>query len=184
MEDSEILELYRQRSEDAIARTDKKYGRYLYSIAYRILRDNGETEECVNETYFKTWNTIPPQFPQNLATFIGKIVRHTAFDVFRAKYTQKRGSGEVNLVLSELEECIGNNDVEEELERKETLKVITEFLDNSDVQKRRMFILRYWYVMSVKEIAEKFGMTESNVKVTLHRMRDGLKKELMKNGLI
>ena len=90
----------------------------------------------------------------------------------------------MNLVLSELEECIGNNDVEEELDRKETLKVITEFLDNSDVQKRRMFILRYWYVMPVKEIAEKFGMTESSVKVTLHRMRDGLKKELMKNGLI
>ena len=90
----------------------------------------------------------------------------------------------MNLVLSELEECIGNNDVEEELDRKETLKVITEFLDNSDVQKRRIFILRYWYVMSVKEIAEKSGMTESNVKVTLHRMRDGLKKELMKNGLI
>ena len=90
----------------------------------------------------------------------------------------------MNLVLSELEECIGNNDVEEELDRKETLKVITEFLDNSDVQKRRMFILRYWYVMPVKEIAEKLGMTESNVKVTLHRMRDGLKKELMKNELI
>ena len=89
----------------------------------------------------------------------------------------------MNLVLSELEECIGNNDVEEELDRKETLKVITEFLDNSDVQKRRMFILRYWYVMPVKEIAEKFGMTESNVKVILHRMRDGLKKELMKNGV-
>ena len=184
MEDSKILELYCSRSEDAIAQTDKKYGRYCYSIAYNILRDNGETEECVNESYFKTWNVIPPQFPENLATFIGKIVRHTAFDVFRSKMTQKRGGGEANLVLSELEECIGNNDVEDEIDRKETLKVITEFLDNTDVQKRRIFILRYWYVMPVKEIADKSGMSESSVKVTLHRLRDALKKELMKNGLI
>ncbi len=184
MEDIKILKLYQSRSENAIAETEKKYGSYCHSIAYNILRDKGETEECVNESFFKTWKTIPPEFPKNLAVFLGKIVRNTAFDIYVAKRRLKRGGGDIELVLDELAECAGNDDVEAEIDRKEAGKVVLSFLNNIDVQKRRIFILRYWYVMPVKEIAEKYSLKENNVKVILHRLRKELKNELLKNGII
>ena len=184
MDDSKILELYFKRSEDAISETEKKYGRYCQSIAYNILRDRGESEECVNESFFKTWNTIPPECPCNLAAFLGKIVRNTAFDKYVTKRRLKRGSGNTELILDELAECAGRDDVEKEIDRKEAGKAILDFLNTLDVQKRRIFILRYWYAMPVKEIAEKQNLKESNVKVILHRLRAQLKDELTKNEIV
>ncbi len=183
MEDNQILELYQSRSENAIAETEKKYGKYCFSIAYNILHDKNETEECVNESFYKTWRSIPPQHPSNLATFIGKIVRNTAFDAYAAARRLKRGNGEMELILNELAECAGSDDVEAETDRKEAGKAILNFLDSVDVNKRRLFILRYWYALPIKEIAEKYDMKVSNVKVTLHRMREQLKKELVKQGI-
>lgn len=184
MDDSKILELYFQRSEAAISETEKKYGRYCQSISYNILRDRGEAEECVNESFFKTWNTIPPECPNNLATFLGKIVRNTSFDRYVTKRRHKRGSGNIELILDELIECAGSDNVEKEIDRKETGKVILDFLNTLDVQKRRIFILRYWYAMSVKEIADKHNLKENNVKVILHRLRKQLKDELTKNKIV
>lgn len=182
MKDSEIIKLYEERSEKAIKETDKKYGRFCSNIAYRILYDKGETEECVNDSYFKVWNAIPPSLPEILHVFIGKIVRNTAFDIYEKKTRKKRGGGEIELVLDELEECVDSgSSVEDEIEGREAGKIIREFLDKLETDKRRIFILRYWHVMSVKEIAEKQGLKESNVKVILHRLREQLKNELRDN---
>lgn len=185
MEDSEILKLYSGRSENALAETEKKYGRYCYAIAHRILGDDGETEECVNETYFKAWNSIPPATPKILSVFLGKIVRNTALDLYEKKNRIKRGGGDFALVLDELAECAdGSGCVESEIESRELSAAVREFLDGIDTDKRRIFILRYWYVMSVKEIAQRQGMKESNVKVTLHRLREQLRKELKEKDLM
>lgn len=179
MEDSEIVKLYEERSENAIKETEKKYGRFCSSIAYRILGDKGETEECVNDSYLKVWKAIPPKLPEILSVFVGKIVRNTAFDYYEKKTRQKRGGGEINLVLDELAECVDDgSSVEDEVESREAGKTIKEFLDRLETDKRRIFLLRYWHVMPVKEIAENQGITENNVKVILHRLREQLKEEL------
>lgn len=184
MKDSEIIQLYEERSENAIKETDRKYGRFCSSIAFRILFDKGETEECVNDSYFKVWKAIPPSLPEILSVFIGRIVRNTAFDIYEKKNRKKRGGGEIDLVLDELSECVDDGkSVETEVEGRETGRVIKNFLDKLDTDKRRIFILRYWHVMPVKEIAEMQGLKENNVKVILHRLREQLKKELEENGI-
>ncbi len=185
MKDSEIIKLYESRSESAITETDKKYGTYCQSIAYRILYDRGEAEECVNDSYFKAWNAIPPAVPKILSVFIGKIVRNTALDMYDRKKRLKRGGGEFPAVLDELLECVDEGEnIESKIESKETNLALKEFLDGLDVQKRRIFVLRYWHVMPVKEIAQRQGMKESNVKIILHRLRKQLAEELRKRELI
>jgi len=183
MDDKHIVDLYFSRSEEAITQTDKKYGRYCYSIAYNILTNKEDAEESVSDTYMTAWRAIPPRRPSVLSTFLGKITRHISIDRWRERSATKRGGGEVPLALEELKDCIsGMQDVEMEYERKEVLKTYVKFLEALPTTERRVFLCRYWYVESIETIADKFGFSQSKVKTMLHRTRVNLRKQFAKEG--
>ena len=183
MDDKSIVDLYFSRNQDAIAQTDKKYGRYCYSIAYNILTNKEDAEESVSDTYMTAWRSIPPRRPSALSAFLGKITRHISIDRWRERVATKRGGGEVPLALEELNDCIsGMQDVEMEYERKEILNAYVKFLDALPATERRVFLCRYWYVESIETIADKFDFSESKVKTMLHRTRAKLRKQFAKEG--
>ena len=183
MNDKSIVDLYFSRDEEAITQTDKKYGRYCYSIAYNILTNKEDAEESVSDTYMTAWRAIPPRRPSVLSTFLGKITRHISIDRWRERSAYKRGGGEVTLALDELEDCVaGLQNVEMEYERKELIRAYVKFLDALPVTERRVFLRRYWYVDSVEAIAEKFGFSQSKVKTMLYRTRKKLRKTLWEEG--
>lgn len=185
MDDSFILELYMNRSESAISETAVKYGGYCYSIAYNILTNNEDAEESVNDTYWAAWNSIPPRWPSVLAAFLGKLTRHLAIDRWRSRSAQKRGGGEFELALEELEECVvDSRTVEGDYFRKELRRSLNNFLDTLPETERRVFLCRYWYMDSVAQVAEMFGFSESKVKSMLHRIRGRLRKALEQEGLL
>lgn len=185
MDDSRIVDLYWQRSEQAIAETQKKYGTYCYRIAYNILTSKEDAEESVSDTYMTAWNTIPPRRPSVLATFLGKITRHISIDRWRTRSAYKRGGGQLVLVLEELEECIASNEnVEQTYAKKELLAAYTRFIEKLPVTERRVFLCRYWYLDSIGDIALKYGFSESKVKSMLHRTRQKLNRCLVEEGLL
>ena len=141
MDDKSIVDLYFSRNEDAITQTDRKYGRYCYSIAYNILTSKEDAEESVSDTYMTAWRAIPPRRPSALSAFLGKITRHISIDRWRERVATKRGGGEVPLALEELNDCIsGMQDVEMEYERKEILNAYVKFLDALPATERRVFL--------------------------------------------
>ncbi len=183
MEDLKIIELFFERKECAIAETERKYGRYLSKIAYNILFDPEDSEECVNDTYMKTWNIIPPQKPKFLSTFLGKITRRLAIDVFRKKHAEKRINSEFALSLSELDECIPDKfSAETAFEEKELSESINRFLSSLSKENRDIFLCRYFYSDSIKDIASFFQSNESKIKSSLFRSRKALKEHLEKEG--
>ena len=183
MDDKSIVDLYFSRIQDAIPQTDKKYGRYCYSIAYNILTNKEDAEESVSDTYMTAWRTIPPRRPSVLSTFLGKITRHISIDRWRERAATKRGGGEVPLALEELNDCVaGQLNVEMEYERKEIVKAYVKFLDTLPITERRVFLCRYWYVESIETISDKFGFSQSKVKTMLHRTRAKLRKQLAEEG--
>ena len=183
MNDKNIVDLYFNRDEEAIAQTDKKYGRYCYSIAYNILTNKEDAEESVSDTYMTAWRAIPPRRPSVLSTFLGKITRHISIDRWRERSAYKRGGGEVPLALEELNDCVaGMQNVEMDYERKEIVKAYVKFLDGLPITERRIFLCRYWYVESIETIADKFGFSQSKVKTMLHRTRAKLRKQLAEEG--
>ena len=183
MNDKSIVDLYFSRDEEAITQTDKKYGRYCYSIAYNILTNEEDAEESVSDTYMTAWRAIPPRRPAVLSTFLGKITRHISIDRWRERSASKRGGGEIILALEELEDCVaGRQNVEMEYERKELIRAYVKFLDALPVTERRVFLCRYWYVDSIDTIAKKFGFSRSKVKTMLHRIRAKLRKQLAEEG--
>ncbi len=183
MEDARIIELYSARSEQAISETAAKYGAYLNTIAYNVLRDAFDAEECVADSYMRVWNAIPPAKPSVLKTFIGKITRNLALDRYEKRYAQKRGMGEVELCLDELSEVLASTEPELAIINGEITEYINEFLEELDSQTRRMFVRRYWYMDSIREIANSFGCGESKVKTTLYRLRENLRRHLQSKGV-
>ena len=184
MEDKKIVELYWQRNEAAITETSAKYGNYCTAIAMNILGSAQDAEECVNDTYINVWNTVPPERPNALKTFLGRITRNISFNRYKHSRAEKRGGGETAAVLHELEECVSDNaSVEAELDRRETAKVIDGFLDTLPEKKRDIFVLRYWYGESVMKIARRFGMKESAVSMVLSRLRMKLREHLLERGI-
>lgn len=182
MTDQTIIDLFWQRSEDAIRNTSQKYGKYLTKIAMNILNYYEESEECVNDTYLAAWEQIPPDRPQKLLPYLGRITRCLALNRYDYLTAQKRNI-EFTLQLSELEECLmGVDSIETQYESGEVASVISAFLrmQNSDV--RNIFIRRYWFSDSITEIASRFNMSESKVKSTLFRTRNRLKKHLESEG--
>lgn len=180
MEDRQIVDLYWERSETAIAETEKKYGRYCHYIAYQILFDDEEAKEVVNDTYLKTWNTIPIQRPDPLKPYIGTICRRLALDVYKKKHTQKRG-GQVPMVLDELSECISDNNTD----FGETVALsdaLNRFLWSLPQRTRNLFVRRYFYMSSISEIAKDYSMKESNVTMHLLRTRKKLEQFLKQEG--
>lgn len=185
MDDRQIIALYNERSEAALSETAKKYGRYCRTVAYNILRNEEDSEECVNDTWMRAWESIPPRCPERLAAFLGKITRNLALNRYKHYSREKRGGGQTLLALEELTECIPATDgTEEAVEEALLVDALNRFLEGQPAEKRKVFLRRYWYLCSVKEIAEDFGLTESNVKMTLLRMRSKLKQTLEKEGII
>lgn len=182
MEDNRIVDLYFERSETAISETSQKYGKYCHCIAYNILNSELDAEECVNDTYLRAWDAIPPARPRLLKSFLGRITRNLALDRYDREHAVKRG-GECEIALDELGECIPESDgreMSDELAMKES---INRFLASLPKQTRIIFIRRYWYLISVADIASGMGLSVSNVKVILMRTRKKFKEHLEKEGI-
>lgn len=184
MEDSQIVSLYWQRSEEAIDRTEQKYGRYLTTIAYNILNDREDSQESVNDTYLAAWDSMPPHKPQVLSTYLGKLTRRISIDLLRKRSTQKRGCGEYTLSLDELGECIGGNSTEEAVDVQALSAAIAGFLRTVSPDARNVFIGRYYYLDPIKKIAGYCGISESKAKILLHRTRQSLWEYLQKEGFV
>ncbi len=185
MEDKKIIQLFFERSETAISETAEKYGKLCHNIAYNILYNEEDSEECVNDTYMKAWEVIPPQIPEKLAAFLGKITRNLAISKYRYNSSQKRGSGQVAFALEELAECIPDkNSTEQAISDKLFVEQLNAFLAELPTEKRKVFMQRYWYMRPISEIAEDFSISESKVKMILHRTRNKLKEFLEKEGII
>ncbi len=183
MRDDEIIRLYFERNEAAISETDAAYGKYLLKIAYNILADTEDSKECVNDTYLKVWNSIPPHKPAVLSAYLGKIARESAIDTYRKKNTSKRRLSEYTLALDEISECVsGNESTESTVDAKLLGKEISRYLRSVSEEKRHIFVMRYYRCDSVRAIAEKTDMSQAKVKSILHRTRNGLKKHLAKEG--
>ena len=181
MEDERIVTLYWERNEDAIRESDRKYGKYCYAIAYNILHSHEDSAECVNDTWNRAWNAMPPERPTLLQAFLARITRNVSIDRFRHNGAQKRNA-EMESAIDEYWECIPNKDasIEDEVALKEA---INGFLESLDVRTRVIFMRRYWYSMSVKEIADGMHLSESHVNVILHRTRSKFKDYLTKEGV-
>ena len=179
-----IIDLYVDRNELAIDETATKYGNYCFAISKNIVKNHGDAEECVNETYLKAWNHIPPEIPRKLCVFLGRIVRNLSLDRYKFNRTKKRGNSEFELLLSELEDCLSTSStIEDELDANLTLSVVNAWIRSQEAEKRIMFVKRYWDAQSISELADFFQMSESKVKSTLFRMRKNLKIHLEKEGI-
>ena len=184
MKDNEIIDLYWNRDEAAITATADTYGNYCYSIAYNILYNNEDAEECVNDTWLNAWKSIPPQRPNRLSTYLGKITRNLSLDRYKLLTAQKRGMGQVELALSELEGCVpAQVDVEQIMDEKMLVSAIETFLRAQLQTERNIFVGRYWYLYSIRDLAGAYRMSESKVASLLHRMRSKLKLHLEKEGI-
>ncbi len=185
MDDSKIVELFWSRAETAIAETAKKYARYCFHISYTILQNREDAEECVNDTYLNAWNAIPPHRPNHLSTFLGKITRNLSLQKYIKCNAQKRGGGQVELALSELEDCIpAETGVEQIVEAQLLAESLDAFLRGLPKETRIVFVARYWYLYSIQEISQRCHMSESKVKSMLYRTRKKLSTYLEKEGLI
>lgn len=181
MEDTNIIELFFERDEKAILLSSAKYGAYISTIALNILGNSEDAGECLNDTLLKAWNSIPPQRPGNLKSYLGRIARNLAIDRHDMLSAEKRGGGQYDIALDELGECIGS--IDDSLDAGDISKVINSFLEKQETSKRKIFVKRYFYMDSIKAIAKDMRLSESNVKTTLFRLRNDLKEELTKEGI-
>lgn len=185
MEDDQIIELYFQRKQQGLAETEQKYKNYLQAVAYRILGSREDAEECVNDTLHYAWNRIPPERPTVFRMFLAKFTRNQAINRFKAAHAAKRGGGEAALALEELEECIaGTDDPERSALSEELSKSIREFVRALPEREGDIFLRRYFFTESVKEIAEKYGISGNNVSVVLNRTRKKLREHLLRENLL
>lgn len=185
MEDKEIIELFFKRNSSAIEESQRKYGPALKRAAGNILSDPQDQEECVNDTYFAAWNSIPPAEPQSLGAYLTGLARNISISRLRERCAQKRGGGEYALAFDELEDVVSaGRSPEEEMESRELGMAVNRFLSSLKEDDRVIFVSRYWLVESVKEIAARLAMSESRVKSSLFRSRNGLRKQLRKEGYL
>jgi len=184
LEDTEIVDLYLARDEDAIARTEEKYGRSLRKIISSVLDDEA-CKECENDVYLRAWNLIPPNEPRDhFFAFLGKIARNLAVDEWRRSNAQKRKATMIEL-SEELQECIPDtNSVEGEILASEMKAVINSFLSKKTSEERKVFLRRYWYFDTIPEICKRYGHTQGKVKSVLYHMRGELKEVLEKEGYL
>ena len=182
MTDEQIIRLYFDRDQAAIAETDRKYGSYCYSIASNLL-GREDSEECVNDTYHAAWTHIPPEVPQSLKAFLGRIVRNLSISRFRRSHAQKRSSG-TDVLLSELEDCLPTpQTVETEANSRELSRLISSWLATLSGDDRALFVLRYWHGSAVQDLAEKCGCTPNAVSLRIRRLRKNLKHYLEAKGV-
>ena len=174
MDDKGIIELYFARDENAVSETMKSYNGRLIRFAMHFLSDIRDAEECVNDTYVRAWDTIPPNRPDNFFAYLAALCRNTALDVIKKNTAQKRSAQLVELT-SEMNECIPDNSNITDERSEELSECINEFLADLPKDKRAVFLGRYWYNESIDDIAKRTGFSQSNVKTMLHRMREGLR---------
>ena len=185
MEDQQIVELYWQKNADAISETSSKYGAYCFTIADCILHSTEDSEECVNDTWLHAWNAMPPQRPNVLRMFLARITRNLSVNRFNARSAEKRGGGEMILVLDELADCLaGETNVEAEYEARELEECIRRFVRGLPERDGNVFVRRYFFTEPVAVIAKRYGLTESNVTVILSRTRKKLRLKLAKEGYL
>lgn len=184
MEDSEIIGLYWSRDQSAISETDMKYGGFLRGVSWNILRSHGDAEECVNDTYLKTWNAIPPARPSAFQAWLGRIARNLSLDRWKQSRAQKRGGDHMEILLGELDDCVpASHGTERLLEERETAALISAFLRKLPAESRAIFLRRYWYGEAVADIAAALGCGQGKVKSSLFRTRNGLRAYLEKEGV-
>lgn len=185
MNDNEIIKLYFLRDQSAVTQTDKAYGSMCRALAKRILRSREDAEECVNDSYYKVWDSIPPEKPASLGAYLAKIVRNTSLDRLRELGAMKRGSGAVTASLDELQSVCGGGDGPEDLlAAKELGQAVDRFLRTQPEKSRNVFLRRYFYFESRGEIAQRCHLSPAQVSVTLTRVRKRLKAYLTKEGLL
>lgn len=183
LSDEEIIELYWQRNEKAISHTDTKYGKYLFTIAYNIVNDRLDSEECLNDTYLGTWNQIPPKRPNVFQLFLARITRNIAIDKYRKESANKRLTSELTCSLSELRECMSHEpSVEEEYAIREMCKILNEYLHGIPEKEEFIFVCRYYYSDKITDIANMLGTSERTVYRALATMREEFKKKLEEEG--
>ncbi|HJD23544.1 MAG TPA: sigma-70 family RNA polymerase sigma factor [Firmicutes bacterium] len=184
MDDRQIVELYWERSENAIAESQKKYAGYCRAIAYAILDSREDAEECVNTSLLRAWEAIPPARPAQLSTYLGRITRNLALNRRRQAGTQRRGGGQVPLALNELEDCLPDRRGTEAMAEQRVLaEALNGFLAGLPLKKRRLFVRRYWYLQPLAKLAEAEGIPESRLKSQLFRLRKQLKAYLEEEGI-
>ena len=185
MDDESIIWLYWERDERAIEITAEKYGPYCGAIAGNILGSREDREECLNDTYIRAWNSMPKDWPGLLQAYLGRMTRNLAFNRYKRERAKKRGGGEADLVLEELSECVsGAESVEGAMDRRELIEAIGVFVRGLPENKRSIFVRRYWYADSLKELAEARGAVPARLSERLYRMRLSLKSTLEKEGVI
>ena len=189
MQDSAIVDLYWQRSDAAIAETDKKDGAYCHSVAFGILNDREDSEECVNDTWLSAWESIPPARPSILSAFLGRITRNHAIDRLRKKYAAKRMDLHLTSLSDITDEVEALNrqlcvSLERQVEAKELIRLIDTFLEGLSERDRDLFMRRYWHMDSIAELAKRHGISESSVKSNLFRSRKKLRKALLKERYV
>ncbi len=183
MDDCMIIDLFFSRVQSALSETENKYGGFIYAVAFNVLSVKEDAEECVNDTYLKLWNSIPPQRPLNFKAYIGKITRNSAIGIFRRNTAAKRDRG-MNVLLSELEDCLPSEiRVEEQLELKYLSDVISDWLKTLEPDLRVLFVKRYWYGESVQSLSEQTKRSPAKVSSQLFSLRKKLKKELAEKGV-
>ena len=185
MEDTKIIELFWDRDEAALKETASKYGRFCFGIAWKILANREDSEECVNDTWLTAWGSIPPARPSILSAFLGRITRNHAIDRLRKKYAARRMDLHMNSMFDLMDETETLNQqfadsLERQTEEKELIRLINTFLDGLNRRDRDIFMRRYWHMDSIAEIAKRHGISESSVKSNLFRARKKLKKALMR----
>lgn len=183
MTDDQIIELYFDRSPQAITETQTQYGAYLSAISYNILGNQQDAEECVSDTYLAAWQQIPPARPSRLSLFLGRITRNISISRWRREHSAKRGGGQLTLAVEELECCLSDSSLtEREYAKKELRELLEAFLHTLKDTERRVFLCRYWYMDSVADISRQFGFSQSKVKSMLLRTRNKLRRYLLEKG--
>ena len=184
MEDREIIELYHRRDERAITETEEKYGPYCMRIARNLLDAREDAEECVSDTWYAAWTRMPPALPQCLRAFLGRITRSLSISRFRAAHAQKRGGGELEVLLSELEDCVPDpQGVEQAVEGRLLTGWIADWLESLGADERALFLRRYWYADGVQALAEQWGCTANQMARRMLRLRRSLKEFLESKGV-
>lgn len=181
--DEEIVALYWQREERAISETDNKYGSYLYTIAYNVLSDRLDSEECLDDTYLGAWNSMPPKRPTALAVFLSRIMRNIALSRFRTKTAEKRVPSELVRSLDELADCLPCEDASETFDKKELARVLNDYLRSLNDRQAFVFVCRYYYCDKVEKIASMLKLSRNTVTRELDAIRNGLKARLEEEGI-
>ena len=185
MQDAQIIDLYWSRNERAITESQRSYGSYCHNIAFHILYDREDADECVNDTWLKAWNAMPPKRPGRLGLFLGTITRNLSLDRWKGKHAMKRGNGNILLALDELAECVPDrHSTEDAVEAAELERLLNEFLHTLPERDCNVFLRRYWYVEEYSDIAARYGMKLNTVKTILFRTRARLKEFLEKEGIV